>query len=75
MTYKIKTAGIDTIKTPVVVVLPDGERTEFQNGEELAGYSFDKKYKVDGICVSDGKIEIKLEEMERVVGNEEESFF
>lgn len=72
--YKIITAGIESIMGPITLITGD-ERIDFKNGEELAGYSFDKKYKVKSIWAVDSVVEIELEELDRVVGNEEESFF
>ena len=59
MTYKLE-PGLNRIISPVVIILPDGEKREYGSGVEACEDSFDHSYRVEEIRAVDGVIEIKL---------------
>ena len=61
MTYKLE-PGLSRIISPVVVIVPDGDRKEYDSGAEACEDFFDHSYRVDKIRAVDNKIEIILKE-------------
>ena len=76
-TYKLE-HGIRRINSPVIILLPDGKRIEYEDGFAACSDSFDKRYLVEDMRAVENKIEIGLREAEVVntswIG-EEETFF
>ncbi len=56
-----------------------GEEISFENGEAMAAYQFEKRYRVERIDIEDGKAVVNLKEIPDAnvnwVGSEEVSFF
>ena len=50
------------IKAPIVCKF-DGQELNFDTGESLATYQFDKKYKVDSVSIENGRAVITLTEL------------
>ena len=61
MTYKLE-PGLARISSAIVLVMPDGERIEFESGEEAAEAVFNHRYVVGEIRAVETKIEIILKE-------------
>ena len=61
MTYKFE-PGLARIISPVILIFPGGEKTEYRNGEAACVAVFDRKWKAAEIAVKENKIEIYLEE-------------
>ena len=61
MTYKLE-PGLARISSPIVLVMPDGERIEFENGSEIVEAVFDHRYVVGEIRAVNNEIEIILKE-------------
>ncbi len=63
MTYQLNPEVI-IINSPIVLILPGGERLSYPNGNALAEACFEERYRLMGIYAYDGTIEIKVEVME-----------
>ncbi len=78
MTYKLN-PEIRKIISPVVLVFPDGNKQEYDNGEKITEDSFKRKFMVTEIRAVNEKIEVKLTEQEAPnmtwSGEEAVSFF
>lgn len=78
MTYKLN-PEIRKIISPVVLVFPDGNKQEYDNGEKVTEDSFERKFIVTEIRAVNEKIEVKLTEQEAPnmnwSGEEAVSFF
>ena len=78
MTYKLN-PEIRKIISPVVLVFPDGNKQEYDNGEKITEDSFNRKFMVTEIRAVNEKIEVKLTEQEAPnmtwSGEEAVSFF
>ena len=61
MTYKLE-PGLARISSPIVLVMPDGEKREYRDGTELAEAVFDHRYVVGKIRAVNNEIEIILKE-------------
>lgn len=72
MTYKLE-PGLSRIVSPVVVVLPDGDKKEYGSGADACADTFNYSYRVDEIQAVDNVIEIKLSEVDSL--NSDETFF
>lgn len=48
MTYKLN-PELEKIQSPIVLVLPDGEETEYINGTDLIKQTFESRYAVESI--------------------------
>ena len=59
MTYKLE-PGLTRITCPVLLLFPDGTEKRYENGEEVAGAVFDKKWRVTKIWAAGNVIEIRL---------------
>lgn len=78
MTYKID-QFVSKISSPITVLVGD-KILEFENGETLAGYVFDKKYSVADLRAEGSVVIITLAENEQVndmnwIGEEQVGFF
>ena len=69
---------VSRINAPVIC-RGAGEELSFENGEALATYMFEKRYRVERIDIEEGKAVVNLKEIPDAnvnwVGNEEVSFF
>ena len=77
MTYRLN-LELKKIKSPVHITAP--MELEFENGEELCNYNFDKYYLIESIFAKDSIIEIALVENIQInttnwAGEEQVSFF
>lgn len=77
MTYKLN-FELKKIKSNIHITAP--MELEFENGEELCDYDFDKHYLIESISAKDSIIEIVLIENTQInttnwVGEEQVSFF
>lgn len=70
MTYKLE-PGLSRITSPIILIFPGGEKTEYRNGEAAYAAVFDRKWKVAEIAAKENKIEISLEESDEP----DQSFF
>ena len=57
MTYKLNPV-IEKIKSPVSIILPGGEKKEYESGAAACSAVFDKRYVIDAICPDGEKIEV-----------------
>ncbi|SDB26760.1 hypothetical protein SAMN02910317_01328 [Ruminococcaceae bacterium FB2012] len=78
MTYKID-QFVRKISSPITVLVGD-KILEFENGETLAGYVFDRKYSVAVLRAEGSAVVITLDENEQVndtnwIGEEQQTFF
>ena len=76
MTYKLEST-IAKISCPVVLMF-DGKKKKFKNGESAAEADFDRRLLVDEIKISGEMIEIFLKEVNLPLTNwigEEQTFF
>lgn len=78
MTYKLNPA-LSKILSPIILILPDGNKQEYENGNELVEAVFDKCYMVKSMKAVSNSIEITLMERTASVmnwnGEEAVSFF
>ena len=70
MTYKLE-PGFVRITSPIILIFPGGEKTEYRNGEAACVAVFDRKWKVSEMAAIENKIEISLEESDEP----DQSFF
>ena len=61
MTYKLE-PGLARISSPIVLVMPDGEKREYGDGKEMAEAVFDHRLAVGEIRAINDEIEIILKE-------------
>ena len=61
MTYKLE-PGLARITSSVLLLFPDGTEKRYENGEEVVGAVFDRKWIVDEIKAKDAEIKITLKE-------------
>ncbi len=64
MTYKLN-PELRLIKAPVILVI-DGKKQKYENGEKLMLLTFEKNYLVESITVKDEHAVIMLKENDRV---------
>ena len=79
MTYKMNPA-LRKVKSPVVLVFPDGSNKSYRLGEDVVEDSFEKAYQIDTIKADGDTIQIILKEREILEiqnwnGEEAVSFF
>lgn len=78
MTYKLN-PEIRKILSPVILIFPNGDKREYDNGKKAADDTFACKFTVSEMRAVDGKVEIKLTELEAPnmnwSGEESVSFF
>lgn len=78
MTYKLN-PDICKIMSPVILIFPNGNKREYDNGKKAADDTFRCKYMISEMRAVDGKVEIKLMELEAPnmnwSGEESVSFF
>jgi hypothetical protein len=77
MTFKLN-PQLGLIKAPVILVV-DGEETEYPDGDALTALEFDKRYVIDSIGARDGSVVVTLNINDRVnditwIGEEAVSF-
>lgn len=72
MTYKLNPA-LGKIVSPVVMVLPDGNRQRYGSGAELEKAVFKKRYQVKALRAVEDTVELVLAESEPMDGTD--SFF
>ena len=61
MTYKLN-PELRKLRSPVVLVFPDGETRAFENGTAVTEAVFDRSYQLEALRARDGVIEVKLAE-------------
>lgn len=77
MTYKLE-PGLGRIKSPIVLIFPDGHREEYTSGSDVVEAVFEKKYQVVEIRAVENIVEIVVEEVTAPIVNwtgEEQTFF
>lgn len=78
MTYKLN-PELRKIPSPVVLVFPNGKRTQYPCGIAVTKDTFDKKYGIESMKASNSSIEIRLKEPSvneiNWIGEEAVSFF
>lgn len=78
MTYRLN-PEVEKIISPIVLIMPDGEKRVFENGEAVAGATFEKRYIISSLQVVKDSVEIKLSVPEMGgsswIGEEQISFF
>lgn len=72
MYYKLNT---EKIKSPIVLIMPDGEQKQFKDGVELSNASFQDRYIINTIKAVNNNIEITLGIADRMPQNYTDSFF
>ena len=70
--YKLNT---DKIKSPIVLIMPDGEQKQFKDGVELSNASFQDRYVINTIKAVNNHIEITVSIADRMPQNYTDSFF
>ena len=60
MTYKLN-PELKIIQSPLVLLI-DGEKTEYENGNALTEQIFEKNYLIDSITAKENRIVIELKE-------------
>jgi len=76
MTYKLNPA-LKNIESPVILII-NGNKKEYENGEQLTNAVFTKNYDIQSIRAVNNSIEIELKEREIFPVNwtgEEQTFF
>ena len=68
MTYKLN-PEIAKITSPVVLIFPNGERKQFENGTEAYSAVFENRYLIQELCAVNDAIEMKLVEQEAPIMN------
>lgn len=66
MTYKLDPV-IEKIEAPIVIIMPDGERLEYDSGEKAYLETFDKTVAIKRITAEEDKVVIELEEINTLV--------
>lgn len=61
LTYKLE-PGLSRISSPIVLMMPDGEKREYKDGKEIVEALFDKRWKVTELRAAGDAIEEKVEE-------------
>lgn len=61
MTYKLE-PSLARISSPVILILPGGEKKEYENGTEVCRAVFKHRYRVVEVRAIENKIKISLEE-------------
>ena len=77
MTYKLN-PSLEKIQSPVILILPDGERREYINGVTVVEDVFDHKYLIEAVRAVGNTVEIKLTEPQIKASTwigEEQTFF
>ena len=77
MTYKLN-PEIGKIQSPVILILPDGERRKYINGAAVAEDVFDQRLLIDTVRAVGNTVEIKLTEPQMKASTwigEEQTFF
>ena len=78
MTYKLN-PEIQKIMSPVILLFPNGDRQEYDNGKKVAEDAFVCKFIVSEMRAVNGRIEVKLTELDAPnmnwSGEESVSFF
>lgn len=62
MTYKID-AFVSKFISPVIVILPDGNKLQFSDGKELSQKIFDRHYSIEMVSSVDNSLQIQLVEI------------
>ncbi|MBR0317231.1 MAG: hypothetical protein IJQ99_10225 [Synergistaceae bacterium] len=70
--YKLNT---EKIKSPIVLIMPDGEQKQFKDGVELSNASFQDRYIINTIKAVNNNIEITVGIADRMPQNYTDSFF
>ncbi|MBR0080499.1 MAG: hypothetical protein IJP69_09030 [Synergistaceae bacterium] len=70
--YKLNT---EKIKSPIVLIMPDGEQKQFKDGVELSNASFQDRYIINTIKAVNNNIEITVSIADRMPQNYIDSFF
>lgn len=61
MTYKLN-PELSKILSPVILLFPDGNREEYENGRFAAEATFSEAYQVFSMTAVNNKVEIQLSE-------------
>ena len=59
MTYKLDYM-VSKIVSPISLLLPNGEKQDYKNGEALAESTFTEQYQIESIQVDNGVIKVSL---------------